>query len=270
MTQSGSLSSYDAMTPSNGILTKARLRVSKEDVLAAKTIRIVPTTFSADAAQAPFSPAQRKLVTNVIDRTMCIGLSDRFKVVALSEPADLTVQAVITHAAPTDEVAAGVSKVASIVPRVLSAGAPVPVPRLPIGLGSLSLEAEARSETGAQEAAMIWARGADSMTTNPTVSTASDAYALAKEFGADFSRFLITGASPFNRLPAIPTLEKIGSALGAKPKNPVCETFGRSPGLTGMIGDRIGLPPEWTDKGAAGGQTGDGASAEKSRLSPVE
>jgi Protein of unknown function (DUF3313) len=73
--------------------------------------------------------------------------------VGADQPADLTTHVLVTHAGPTDEVAAGASKVVSIVPAVLDV--PAPVPLLPIGLGSLTLEAEAQDPTGKQQAAMI-------------------------------------------------------------------------------------------------------------------
>lgn len=54
--QAGSLRSYDSLKPSNGLLTRSLLNVSKDDVLAAKTVRIIPTEFSAPAARTPFTP----------------------------------------------------------------------------------------------------------------------------------------------------------------------------------------------------------------------
>jgi hypothetical protein len=247
MTQSGSLSSYDSMTPSNGVLTKSLVRASKDEILAAKTVRLVPTAFSATASPA-LTDKQRALVANAIDRSLCVGLSERFEVLMPGAPADLTVHAVVTQAAATDEVAAGASKVVSIVPAAL--GIPAPVPRLPIGLGSLTVESEALDRAGRQQAAMIWARGADSFTTSATVSKAGDAYDLATSFGGDLSRLLVTGDSPFGKLPDAPSMQKIGSSLGGKPKYAACEAFGRSPGVAGMISGRIGLPPEWSDDGA--------------------
>jgi hypothetical protein len=166
LTHGGTLSSYDNMTPSNGMLAKSLLRVSKDDVLAAKTVRIVPTAFS-ETASPTLSSKQRGLVANAVDRSLCIGLSERFDVVAADLPADLTAHVTITQAAPTDEVAAGASKVVSLVPTAL--GVPAPIPRLPIGLGSLTVEAEAQDRTGKQQAAMIWARGANSFTNSATV-----------------------------------------------------------------------------------------------------
>jgi hypothetical protein len=248
LTQGGSLSSYDSMTPSDGILTKSLVRVSKDEVLAAKTVRLLPTAFSVTASPA-LTDKQRALVANAIDRSLCVGLSERFQVLGPSEPTDLTVRAVVTQAVATDEFAAGASKVVSVVPAAL--GVPVPVPRLPVGLGSLSVDAEAMDNAGKQQAAMLWARGADSFTTSATVSKAGDAYDLATTFGGDLSRLLVTGSSPFGKLPDAPSFQKLGSSLGGKPKYVACEAFGRGPGVAGMISARIGLPPEWSDDGAA-------------------
>jgi Protein of unknown function (DUF3313) len=252
MTRGGSLSSYDNMAPSDGVLTKSLVRVSADEILAAKTVRLMPTGFSATASPA-LTEKQRAVVANAIDRTLCVGLGDRFEMVGLGEPADLTVHAVVTQAAATDEVAAGVSRVVSIVPTAL--GVPVPVPRLPLGLGSLTVEAEAQDKTGKQQAAMLWARGADSLTTPAMMSKAGDSYDLATSFGGDMSRLLVSGSSPFGKLPAPPSLAKLGSSLGAKPKYAACEAFGRSPGVIGMISSRIGLPPEWSDNGAPAANT---------------
>ena len=86
--QAGSLGSYDEMTASDGILTKSRIKVRKDDVLAAKTVRIVPTAYSAKAARVKFTDEQRRLVSNSIDRALCVGLSDRFVVLSSDEPAE--------------------------------------------------------------------------------------------------------------------------------------------------------------------------------------
>lgn len=247
MTTGGSLASYDKLTPSDGLLAKSLVRVNKDDVLAAKTVRIMPTTFS-QAASPTLSQQQRHLVANVIDRSLCVGLSDRLKVVASDQPADLTVHALVTQAAPTDEVAAGASTVIGFVPTALSANVPVPIPRLPIGLGSLTVEAEVRDPASRQQAAMVWARGANSFTNTPRASSAADAYDLASSFSDDFSKLVVTGATPFGKVPELPSFDKIGATLGGKPKYPACEAYGRNPGLIGMAAGKLGLPPEWSDK----------------------
>ena len=249
--RTGTLQSYDELTPSNGVTTRSLLKVSKADVLAAKTVGIVPTAFLAPAERPPFTEEQRSLVTNAVDRALCAGLSERFEVVAPSEPADLTVRAVVTHATPTDPVAVGLSKGASVAKSVLLPGVPVPVPRIPIGLGSLSLEAAALDRQGTQKAAMIWGRGANAFLGSGRIAKNGDAYTLAASFGGDFSKLLVTGRTPFGSVPEPPSIASLGALLGATPKYPACEAFGRSPGLVGLVGEGIGLPPSWTDDGAA-------------------
>jgi Protein of unknown function (DUF3313) len=260
MTQSGSLASYQALSPSNGVLAKSLLSVDKDNVLAAQTVRIMPTAFS-EKAGAVLSEPQRRLVANAVDRTLCLNLSERFTVVAPNEKADLTTRTFVTQAAPTDPVAAGASKVVSAVPGAL--GVPVPVPRLPIGLGSLTIEAEALDRKGRQQAAMVWARGANSFTNSPVLSQAGDAYDLAGSFSADFSQMLVSGETPFGKAPKLPSIERIGAALGGKPKNAACEAFGRDPGLIGMVANRLGAPPEWVDKGAVTAEPAAGAQMAK-------
>lgn len=248
--QAGSLHAYADLKPSDGLVTRSLLRVSAQDVLAAKTVRIVPTAFLDRDGQAQLTPAQRSLVTNAADRTLCFGLSERLQVVSAAEPADLTVHAVITHVTPTNAVAVGVSKGAFVAKTVLLPAVPVPVPRIPIGLGTLSLEAEAIDAHGDQKAAMIWARGATALDVG-RVAEEGDAYGLAAAFGDDFSKMLVTGKTPFDTLlPLPPSANALTSALGGAPKYPACEAFDRSPGVVGLIGAGIGVPPEWTDKGS--------------------
>ena len=252
--QAGLLSSYQQLAPSSGVLTQAQVSVDSDRILAAKTVRIIPTSLSTAVAEAKLSEAQLRLIANAVDRALCTGLSDRFQIVSSAQAADLTVHAFITRIIPTDETAAAASKVAWVATSVATAVTVVPVPmpslRIPIGLGGLALEAEAVDRTGSQKAAMVWARGADSLTSRPRMSPAGDAYDLAASFGADFSKLLVTGASPFKTLPSPPSMQRVGSLLGGAPKESACEAFGRGPGVAGLVGSAIGLPPEWTDKGA--------------------
>lgn len=249
--EAGSLSSYSDLAQSDGLLAKSRLRVNKEGVLAAKTVRLVPTTFSQAAKPEGITDEQRKLIANAVDRSLCAGLSERLKVVSPSEPADLTVHAVVTHMAVTDPNAVAATKAASVAKSILLPGIPVPTPRLPIGLGSLSIEAEARKTGGAQEAAMVWGRGANALSGSARVSTVGDAYELASAFGDDFSKLVVKGESPFQKLPDLPSGERVQSWAGGAPKYAACEVFGREQGVAGLVTGAVGLPPEWTDKGAA-------------------
>jgi hypothetical protein len=245
------LSSYDGLTPSDGKITKSSLHVRKEQVLAAKTINIAPTAFSPTVAPK-LSNEQRALVANAVNRALCVSLSDRFNVVAQDAPADLTVRAAVTQATETDEVAAGLSAATSIGTSFIDMGTniPIPIPRIPIGLGNLSIEAEAVDPSGRQQAAMLWGRGATAFFSSPRASKASDAYELAAAFGDDFAHLLIKGDSPFKTTGVnIPSWQKVSSAMGFAPKYIACESYGRSPGIAGLVGGKLGLPPEWTDSG---------------------
>lgn len=92
----------------------------------------------------------------------------------------------------------------------------------------------------------IHARRADMLTSKPRVAASGDAYDLASEFGADFSELLITGSNPFDNRLALPSMQRVQSAFGEKPKYAACDAFGRT-GVPAFIGGRMGAPPEWSD-----------------------
>lgn len=255
LVQGAGLSSYQGLAPSDGKITKSSLHVRKEQVLAAKTVNIVPTAFPPGVAPK-LSDEQRALVANAVNRALCVSLSDRFDVVTPDVPADLTIRAAVTQVTETDEVAAGLSAAAKLGASFVDTGlnVPIPVPRIPIGLGNLSIEAEAVDRAGRQQAAMLWGRGATAFFGSPKASKASDAYDLAAAFGDGFAHLLVQGESPFTSgiKPTgikIPSWHRVSSAAGFAPKYAACESYGRSPGVVGLVGAKLGLPPEWTDSG---------------------
>lgn len=245
--QANSLTSYEGLTSVDGKLRKAKYRTAPEELKPIRTVYIEPTVVSATAALSTRKPSDRALVANAISRALCIGVSDRFEVVDIRENADLVVHATVTRIVPTNAAVAGVSTVASL---GASFVVPMPVPRLPMGLGGLSVEAEATTREGKQLGAMVWAKGANALTTNARVSQIGDAYSLAASFGNDFSKMLVTGKTPFKGLPKLPSSQKLKSNLGGKPKYQACERFGRAPGLKDFAGSQVGMPPSWTDKSA--------------------
>lgn len=255
--QTGSLSSYERLRPAEGgLLTKARVSVDKPAVLAAQTVLIVPTSYSAAAASSRLSVQDRQLVANAVDRSVCIALSDRFHVVLPPQTADLTVHVTIANIVPTDEVAAATSTVLDIGKTVLSTtgvvetSVPIPSVRVPIGLGGIALEGEAVDPGGRQIAAMLWAKGANSFFNKSRVSPVGDAYELASSFGDDFSELLVTGDDPFGfKWPELPYMHRLNSKFGGTPKEAACDAFGRK-GVTDLVAGKFGFPPEWTDDGA--------------------
>lgn len=242
----GALTSYSKLGPAEGQIAKSRVFVDRPAVLAANTVAISPTKLSPLARSRLHEPGSDRLVANALDRALCIDLSDRFRVVPPGQPADMTVQATIADIVPTGKVAAGVSKVATL---GSSAVLPVGVPRLPIGLGGLAVEAEALNPQGSQIAAIVWARGANSITNGPRVSEVGDAYGLASSFAGQFAKMLQKGEKPAGLDLSLPSGQKIKSELGGAPKNAACEAFGRAPGVGGLIGSAVGAPPSWSDKG---------------------
>lgn len=239
-TRSGALTSYEGLAPSNGVQTKSQLRVNRDALLAAKTVRIARTRFGVGVG-AELSEAHRALVANRIDRALCRRLSGRLDVVDPATSADLNVQATITHLDPTGRFAAGASVVASFVSVV-----PMVSPRVPLGLGSLTVEAEALDPAGRQDAAIVWSRKAQpiAMMGGATVSEVGDAYQFAGVFGENFGDLVTTGQTPLGRVPR-PKIPKLGGK-----RDEACDAYGRGPGVAGFVAENFGLPPGWTDKGA--------------------
>lgn len=261
--EAGSLSSYERLQPADSKFNgrKSRVHVDKDAVLAAKTVLIVPTSFSAAATSARLSPRDRRLVANAVDRSVCIGLSDRFHIVLPPQTADLTVHVTIANIVPTDEAAAATTTVLDVSKTVLTStgvvetSVPIPSVRVPIGLGGIALEAEAVGPNGRQTAAMLWAKGARALFGNTTrVSPVGDAYELASSFADDFSELLVTGDDPFRfKWPSLPYMHRLKSKFGGAPKEGACDAFGRT-GVTDMVAGKFGFPPEWTDDGARADQ----------------
>ncbi|SJZ99036.1 Protein of unknown function [Consotaella salsifontis] len=242
---SGTLATYQNLGEQKGMLSKSRNYIDPNALLSVKTVRIAPVAFAEDALYRVKKDEDRALIATALNREICVTLSDKFQVVPLIEAADLTIRTVVTDVMPTDMTAAGVSTAVT-----LGTGAvlPIGVPRLPVGLGGLAVEAEAIDQAGIQRAAMVWARAANSITDKPRVSEVGDAYSLATNFGNDFSRMLVTGKEPQALDLSLPSGQRVQSWLGGAPKYTACDDFGRSPGLVGVVAGKFGAPPEWTDK----------------------
>lgn len=245
--QANTLASYDGLTSDDGLARKTKFKTSATELATVRTVYIEPTVVSPGAVLSTRNASDRALVANAISRSLCVGVSDRFQVIESKEDADFVVHATVTRIVPTNPTVAGLSTATSL---GASFVVPVPVPRIPMGLGGLSVEAEATTRDGRQLGAMVWAKGANALTTSPRVSQIGDAYSLANSFGNDFSKMLVTGKTPFKGLPKLPSSQKLRSGLGGKPKYHGCEKFGRAPGLKDFAASQVGLPPSWTDKAA--------------------
>ena len=161
-------------------------------------------------------------------------MSLRYDVVS-TKKADLTIRSAVTRVELTNVPAAGATIATSAGITVASqlgvgfatAVGRVPIPRIPIGLGSITIEAEALDSRHQQRAAMIWGGGANAFTNQARFSAAGDAYDLAGEFGQDFGTLLVTGRDPFKEPLSIPSWNRIRiTTLGEAPLDPDCEQFG--------------------------------------------
>lgn len=252
--ESGALTSYNQLSPAKGNLGKKRRFFADNQHLAkVRTVRIIPTSFSPIAMSKVTAEANRSLVANAMDRALCVALSDKYQMMPSDQPADLTVRSVVTDLAPTNKEIAAAATVVSV-----GGGFAMPndipligIPRLPFGLGGLSVEAEALDISNGQSAAMMWSRGANFLQDKPRYSEVGDAYGLSTKFASDFSKMLITGKEPKLLDLSWPSRARVKSWLGGKPKYEACEAFGRAPGLFGKVSSTYGLPPEWADKGRA-------------------
>lgn len=249
--ESGTLTSYSNLGAPKGKLgKKQRLYVDGGQLAKVKTVRIVPTSFTFIAASRIKSEADRSLITNALDRALCVALSDKYQMVPSDQPADLTVRSVVTEIVPTNKGVAAAATVVSV-----GGGFALPdnipligIPRIPYGLGGLAVEAEAVDNLNVQRAAMMWGRGANFIQDKPRYSDVGDAYSQATKFASDFSRMLITGKEPKMLDMSVPSRHRVQSWFGGKPKYAACEAFGRAPGVQGAVSARFGLPPEWTDR----------------------
>lgn len=257
LSETGSLSSYKDFVASDGLVTKTKYRVDSVATKTVKTVHVIPTTFAVNAETGKLGEPQKRLVATAIDRSLCEALSAHFDVVPISKPADMAVRSVISNVKATNAVVAGVSTVTSAV-------APVPVPRIPIGLGSLAVEAEAFDTKGKQIAGLTWARGANIITNGSRASTAADAFELAGDFSDDFSALLEKSADPMKSDFELPSMKKVSNsvsyAVTGKPTDPDCAVFGKGAGIGGMAGGALGLPPEWSEKKNETAPIADGAT----------
>ncbi|MGN7774376.1 DUF3313 domain-containing protein [Phyllobacterium sp. 22552] len=245
--QANTLSSYDGLTSNGGKMTKAKYKVAPADLASAKTAYVAPVAIAPAAAQSVKKPSDQALVANALGRALCVGMSDRFTMVDTPDNADIIVRATVARIAPTNTTIAALSTATSLGANFVS---PYPVPRIPMGLGGLAVEAEATARDGRQVGAMVWAKGAKFIGSDARVSQVGDAYSLASSFGDDFSKMLVKGKSPFKGFPlSLPSGQKLKSNFGGKPKYAACEAFGRSPGLIDFAASQVGAPPSWTDKG---------------------
>ncbi len=236
--ESGALSTYRGLEPSKKAGAKALYKADPAALEAAKTVRIDPVRLRGRISDK-ITPEQRALIANEVGRTLCarLGANSQFNIVGPRAPADLVVRTTITGMTPTNKTAAE----ASLGVKVVTAIVGIPVsPRVPIGLGTFSAEAEAVDRHGHQDAALVWTQGANDFLTGARVSTVGDAYQLSAAFATNMARLMIEAKDPVRTVDIGPI----------DPKHPpeACEVYGQGE-KSGFVDSMFGIAPEAVDKG---------------------
>lgn len=175
---SGFLSSYAGLETKEGTL-RVSVRDRRDDVAAQGIDRVfVEPSVLIDGAAPEVSADDVALVLGEVDRQVCYELSERFTVVAQPSADAARVRTAVTRISPTGAVGSGASAVAN-------AFIPGPIGvRAPGTTGGLAAEAELLSMSGAQVAALAWARTANVVGTDtPSLSAVGDALQFAEVFG---------------------------------------------------------------------------------------
>ncbi len=91
--QSNTLTSYEGLTSDEGRTRKAKYKAPHaEDLLMISKVYVAPTAISPLAIKKVKKDADGALVANAISRSICIGVSDRFRVVETRAEADMSTQ----------------------------------------------------------------------------------------------------------------------------------------------------------------------------------
>ena len=224
----GNLSRYDQLESPHGILAKYSSHVDHVALNRFSKVYIHPVTIAPEALSAASTgqkSARLDLVSNLISRTLCEGMSKAYIISDKPGPDTWELKVFITQFAPTG-LASAVSALTMVRP--------------PVGLGKLSAEAESVSPDGSQLAAMMWSRQASVVFSGGGLSPISDAYEFAGDFAHDFNTLVIKNAIATQKQKDV-----------TKDKSDVCSAYGKAAQAKGFLFglSPIGSAPEWSDDG---------------------
>lgn len=177
LADAGFLSAYDGLAARDDTV-RASIRQRRDDAAAGAIERVYlePAVLVGDAG-SQVSEADRALVLREVDRQVCYEVSERFTIVQTPDGA-ARVRTGVIQINPTGQAGSGVSAVANVL---------IPGPgtfRVPGTTGGLAAEAELLAPSGAQVAALAWARNANVVGTDtPSLSRVGDALQMAEPFG---------------------------------------------------------------------------------------
>lgn len=159
---------------------KVERYVDAEALGAARSLSLPTVDVAATASAKGISEQQLALVANRAARDLCTRLARYFEL--SSGEADLRLELQLTAIAATDRGSAGASAVLGVF---------VPGPfRLPAGLGGLAMDAAVRDVRGEDVLIERWARGANAVMDDASISTIGDAYQLAGSYARELAAVL--------------------------------------------------------------------------------
>jgi hypothetical protein len=184
-TQSGFLSDYSKLTAPTQQGSATQRVFADPAVLAGQSrVRIAPTEIRT-APDSMFGAEQLGPIAVEIDRQLCLELAERFEIAPASDTTALQVRAAITNVSKTGAASSVISAAAS---RAIPGPGSV---RLPVGLGGLAAEMEARvGADGPVAAELAWSRRAQVAMDQGSLSPIGDAYQAAEPFADAVGKLL--------------------------------------------------------------------------------
>jgi hypothetical protein len=190
-TQSGFISDYMRLSDATqeGAATQRQF-VDAAALAGVSRVAIAPTQLRLGADTA-FTPAEIAPIAAEIDRQLCLELAERFEIAPEDDAAALQVSAAITGVARTGAASSVVSAAAS---RFIPGPGSV---RLPIGLGGLAAEMQARNGAdGPVIGELAWSRRAQMAMDRGSLSPTGDAHQAAEPFADAVAKLLTPNPAP--------------------------------------------------------------------------
>ncbi len=208
-TQSGFMSDYTRLSDSaqHGAATQRQF-VDAAALAGVSRVAILPTQVRL-GPNAAFTANEVAPIAAEMDRQLCLELAERFEIAPDDDPAALQVSAAITGVTRTGAASSVVSAAAS---RFIPGPGSV---RLPIGLGGLAAEMQARNGAeGPVIGELAWSRRAQIAMDRGSLSPIGDAYQAAEPFADAVAKLLTPDPAPLVRKVADQCPEAPGGGAG--------------------------------------------------------
>lgn len=193
-TESGFISDYNRLSAAaqEGAATQRQF-VDAAALARVTRVAIAPTQVRLGEG-APFTAAELAPLASEMDRQLCLELAERYEIASDDDPAALQVSAAITGVTRTGAASSVVSAAAS---RFIPGPGSI---RLPIGLGGLAAEMQARQGVeGDVIGALSWSRRAQVAMDRGSLSPIGDAHQAAEPFADAVAKLLTPNPAPPQR-----------------------------------------------------------------------